>query len=131
MVDAERFQIVWVIGVRPNQITWVVGISLRGRGRKNIICQKKRSFIKSSQKKAMRAETAIFVHMQSSNLGCFRRILVKNGTEINSPMNYSQNVPKSKRPRIGQNIPKNWSQRPHGKTCWSKRPQNEFLFYIL
>ena len=29
---------------------------------------------------------AIFVYTQSSNLGCFRRILVKNGTEINSPI---------------------------------------------
>ena len=38
----ESFQIIWVIGVRPNLITWVVGVSLRGRGRKNIICQKKR-----------------------------------------------------------------------------------------
>ena len=41
---AESFQIIWVIGVRPNLITWVVGVSLRGRGRKNIVCQKKRSF---------------------------------------------------------------------------------------
>ena len=46
-------------------------------------------------------------------------------------MDYSQNVPKSKRPRIGQNVPKNWSKRPHGKKCWSKCPQNDFLFYIL
>ena len=53
MVGAERFQIIWAIGVRPNQITWMVGISLRGRGRKNIICKKERSFIKSSQKKAL------------------------------------------------------------------------------
>ena len=30
------------VAVRPNLITWVVGVSLRGRGRKNIICQKKR-----------------------------------------------------------------------------------------
>ena len=52
MFGAESFQIIWVIGVRPNLVTWVVGISLRGRGRKNIICpQKERSFIKSSQKK--------------------------------------------------------------------------------
>ena len=46
----ESFQIIWVIGVRPNLITWVVGVSLRGRGRKNSICQKKREvFILSSQ----------------------------------------------------------------------------------
>ena len=39
---------------RPNLITWVVGISLRGRGNKNIICQKKESsLIKSSQNKAL------------------------------------------------------------------------------
>ena len=31
-------------------------------------------------------EGAIFVYTQSSNLGCFLRILVKNGTEINSPL---------------------------------------------
>ena len=43
---------------------------------------------------------------------------------------YSQNAPKSKRPRIGQNVPKNWSKRPHGKNCWSKRPQNDF-YYIF
>ena len=53
VVVAESFQIIWTIGVRPNLISWVVGISLCGRGRKNIICQKKeRIFIKSSQKKA-------------------------------------------------------------------------------
>ena len=42
VVGAESFQIIRVIGVRPNLITWVVGVSLRGRGRKNIISQKKR-----------------------------------------------------------------------------------------
>ena len=31
-------------------------------------------------------ETAIFVYTQSSKPGCFRRILVKNGTKINSPI---------------------------------------------
>ena len=45
VVGVESFQIIWVIGIRPNLITRVVGVSLRGRGRKNIICQKKeRSF---------------------------------------------------------------------------------------
>ena len=44
VVGAERFQIIWVIGVRPNQITWVGGFSLGGRGRKNIICQKRETF---------------------------------------------------------------------------------------
>ena len=39
MVGAESFQIIWVIGVRPNLITWVVGISLRGK-KINIICRK-------------------------------------------------------------------------------------------
>ena len=53
--------------------------------------QKERSFIKSSQKKAWSlaataSETAIFVYTQSSRLGCFHRILVKNGTQINSPI---------------------------------------------
>ena len=41
MYGAESFQIIWVIGVRPNLITWVVGVSLRGRGRENIICKKR------------------------------------------------------------------------------------------
>ena len=51
VVGAESFQIIWVIGVQPNLITRVVGVSLCGRGRKNIICQKKREvFIQSSQK---------------------------------------------------------------------------------
>ena len=38
----------------------------------------------------------------------------------------SQNVPKSVKtsPKIGQNI-------PMVKKCWSKRPQNEFIFYML
>ena len=31
VVGAESFQIIRVIGDRPNLITWVVGISLRGR----------------------------------------------------------------------------------------------------
>ena len=82
------------------------------KGKKEYYLPKKeRSFIKSSQKKALSEEMTIFVYTQSSNLGCFCRILVKNGTEINSPMNYSQNVPKSKRPlvkrspKIGHNVP--------------------------
>ena len=41
----------------------------------------------------------------------------------------------SKRPQVktspSQNVPKNWSKRPHGIKCWSKRPQNNFLLYIL
>ena len=41
VVGAESFQIIWVIGVQPNLIIGSVGVSLRGRGRKNIICQKK------------------------------------------------------------------------------------------
>ena len=45
VVGVESFQIIWVIGVRPNLITLVVCVSLCGWGRKNIICQKKeRSF---------------------------------------------------------------------------------------
>ena len=47
-------------------------------------------------------------------------------------MDYSQNVPKSKRPLVKTSPnrskrPKNWSKRPHGKKCWSKRPKNDFL----
>ena len=51
----------------------------------------------------------------------------------------------SKRPQVktppSQNVtelvktsPKNWSKRPHGKKCWSKRPQNDFFilfFYVI
>ena len=90
VVGAESFQIIWVIGVRPNLNTWVVGISLCGKGRKNIICQKKREVLSKLAKRKRRpkqtaAETAIFVYTQSSKLGCFCRILVKNTTKINSP----------------------------------------------
>ena len=55
------------------------------------------------------------------------------GQSICRSTDYSQNVPKSKRPRIGQNVPKNWSKRPHGIKCWSKRPQNNFyyIFYVI
>ena len=62
-----------------------------GKGRKNIICKKKREVLSNLAKRKRRAkqtasETAIFVYMQSSKLGCFHRILVKNGTKINSPL---------------------------------------------
>ena len=52
VVGAESFQIIWVIGVRPILITWEVGVSLRGRGRKNIICQKRGKFLSNLAKKA-------------------------------------------------------------------------------
>ena len=61
-------------------------------------------------------------------------MILKNkpcGSAARLGRDYSQNAPKSKRPRIGQNVPKNWSKRPHGIKCWSKRPQNCFLLYIL
>ena len=47
---AESFQVIWVIVVRPNLITWVVGVSLRGGGRKNIICQKREKFLSNLAK---------------------------------------------------------------------------------
>ena len=77
-------------GVRPNLITWVVGILLHGKGRKNIICQtKERSFIKPSQKKArcwanrignshFCLYTIVKTQMFLSNIG-------KNSTQINYP----------------------------------------------
>ena len=50
--------------------------------------KKERSFIKSSQKKAQslanRSGKGHFVYTKSSKLGCFRRILVKTGIQINS-----------------------------------------------
>ena len=55
VVGAESFQIILVIGVRPNLITWVVGISIHGRGRKNIICQKKREALSNLAKRKHRA----------------------------------------------------------------------------
>ena len=60
-------------------------------GKKEYYLPKKgRSFIKSSQKKAQslanRSGNGHFCYMQSSKLGCFRRILVKNSTQINSPI---------------------------------------------
>ena len=87
----ESFQIIWVFGVRPNLITWVVGISLGGRGRKNIICPKKGEVLSNLANRKHRAlqtaaDMANFVYTLSSKLRCFRRILVKNCTQINSPM---------------------------------------------
>ena len=55
VVGEESFQIIWVIGVQPNLITWVVGILLRGRGRKNIICQKNREVLSNLAKRKRRA----------------------------------------------------------------------------
>ena len=51
--------------------------------------KKKREVLSNLAKRKRRAwqtasETAIFVYTQSANLGCFRRILVKTGTQINS-----------------------------------------------
>ena len=57
MVGAESFQIIWVIGVRPNLITWVVGVSLRGRGGKYIICQKKRFLSNLAKKRVEHSKT--------------------------------------------------------------------------
>ena len=87
----ESFKIKWVISVRPNLITWVVGISLRGRAIKNIICPKKGEVLSNLAKRKCRAlqtsgEMAIFGNTQSSKLGCFRRLLVKKRTQINSPI---------------------------------------------
>ena len=77
--------------VRQNLITWVVGISLRGRKERILSAQKKREVLSKLAKRKHRAkqtaaETAIFVYTQSSKLGFFRRILVKTGTQINSPI---------------------------------------------
>ena len=49
-----KFSKLRVIGVRPNLITWVVGVSLRGRGRKNIICQKREKFLSNLAKKRVK-----------------------------------------------------------------------------
>ena len=62
---------------------WLVFCCVEGEER-ILYAKKERSFIKSSQKKQTAAETAIFVYTQSSKLGYFRRILVKNSIEINS-----------------------------------------------
>ena len=53
MVGAETFQIIWVIGVQPNLITWVVGISLRGRGRKEYYLLKKREVLSNLAKRSL------------------------------------------------------------------------------
>ena len=53
------------------------------KGKKRILSAKKR-FIKSSQKKAHRKQPFLFIHNRQKS--CFRRILVKNGTKINSPI---------------------------------------------
>ena len=59
VVGAESFQIIWVNGVRPNLITWVVGASLRGR--KNIICQKKREVLSNLAKKRLPKKERSFI----------------------------------------------------------------------
>ena len=91
MVGAESFQTIWVIGVRLNLITWVVGVLLRGRGRKNIICQKREKFLSNLAKKRVehskpQRKRLFLFRPKLSKLGCFRRILVKNSTHINSPI---------------------------------------------
>ena len=53
--------------------------------------KKREKFYQIKPKESVRlaataSETAIFIYTQSSKLGCFRRILVKNGTQINSPI---------------------------------------------
>ena len=59
------------------------------KGKKEYYLPKKGEVLSNLAKRKRRAkqtaETAIFVYMQSSKLGCFRRILVKNATKINSP----------------------------------------------
>ena len=90
MVGAERFQIIWVIGVRPNYMgDWFFSA---WKGKKEYYLPKKeRSFIKYSQKKALslanRSENGHFClhatiksRMFPSNIG------KKNGTVINSPI---------------------------------------------
>ena len=67
---------------------WLVFRCMEGEER-ILSAKKERSFIKSSQKKALslaNRRNCHFVYTQSSNLGCFRRILVKNGTDIDSPI---------------------------------------------
>ena len=40
-------------------------------------------------------------------------------------------TPSQKCPELVKTSPKNWSKCPHGKKCCSKRPKNDFSFYIL
>ena len=62
------------------------------KGKKGYYLPKKREkFLSNLAKKTRRAkqtaaETAIFVFAKLSKLGCFRHILVKNSTQINSPI---------------------------------------------
>ena len=60
-------------------------------GKKEYYLPKKREVLSNLVKRKRRAlqtagETAFFVYAQSSKLGCFHCILVKNGTQINSPI---------------------------------------------
>ena len=52
MVGAKSFQIIWVIGVRPNLITWWLVFRCVEGEERILSTKKERSFIKSSQKKA-------------------------------------------------------------------------------
>ena len=58
-------------------------------GEERILSAKKKEVLSNLAKrkpsaKQVASEMAIFVYTKSSKLGCFRRILVKNGTKINS-----------------------------------------------
>ena len=69
---------------------WLVFRCVEGEER-ILSAKKEREVLSNLAKRKGRAlqtasETAIFVYTQSSKLGCFRRILVKNGTKINSPI---------------------------------------------
>ena len=55
MVGAESFQIIIVIGVRPNLITWVVGVSLRGWEKRILYAKKREKFLSNLAKKTRRA----------------------------------------------------------------------------
>ena len=51
---------------------------------------------------------------------------------ITVKMSPSQNVPEMvKTSPNWSKRPQKLVKRPQGKKCWSKRPQNDFLFYIL
>ena len=61
------------------------------KGKKEYYLPKKGEVLSNLAKRKRRvlqtaAEMDIFVYMKSSELECFRRVLVKTGTQINSPI---------------------------------------------
>ena len=88
---------------------WLVFRCVEGKER-ILSAKKERSFIKSSQKKAKSTVMAIFVYTQSTNIGCFGRILVKKRYRNKLPDELQSKRPQVKHPLVKTSP--NWSKHP-------------------